>query len=99
MDAIAARGGLHKSTWEPVKPRSAAKHPSIPPKPAPIPLPPIPPPPAVKTYSVLPGDSLSKIAQKFYGNPSLWSKIYQANKALIGPNPNLINPGQKLTIP
>jgi hypothetical protein len=84
--------------WEPVKPRSAAKHPSIPPKPAPMP-PPAPAPPTVKTYSVLPGDSLSKIAQKFYGNPSLWSKIYQANKALIGPNPNLIIPGQKLTIP
>jgi nucleoid-associated protein YgaU len=73
------------------------KHPSIPPKPAPIP-PSIPAPAAVKTYSV-PGDSLSKIAQKFYGNPSLWSKIYQANKALIGPNPNLILPGQTLTIP
>jgi hypothetical protein len=84
--------------WEPVKPRSAAKHPSIPPKPAPIP-PPIPAAPAAKTYNVLPGDSLSKIAQKFYGNPSLWSKIYQANKGLIGPNPNLIYPGQKLTIP
>jgi LysM domain len=83
--------------WEPVKPRSGAKHPSIPPKPAPIP-PSIPAPAAVKTYSV-PGDSLSKIAQKFYGNPSLWSKIYQANKALIGPNPNLILPGQTLTIP
>jgi hypothetical protein len=42
----------------------------------------------------VPGDSLSKIARKFYGNSSLWPKIYQANKALIGPNRNFINPGQ-----
>ena len=33
------------------------------------------------------------------GNASFWPKIYQANKALIGPNPNLIKPGQTLTIP
>jgi hypothetical protein len=85
--------------WEPVKPRNAAKHPSIPSKPAPIPSPATPTAPTLKTYTVVPGDSLSKIAQKFYGNSSLWSKIYQANKALIGPNPNFINPGQKLTIP
>jgi nucleoid-associated protein YgaU len=53
----------------------------------------------VKTYTVLPGDTLSKIAQKSYGNASLWQKIYQANKVVIGPNPNMIKPGQKLTIP
>lgn len=82
--------------WEPVKPRSSATSPTIPPKPAPLPIPPA---PGVKTYAVLPGDTLAKIAQKFYGNASLWSKIYQANKALIGPNPNMIKKGQMLTIP
>ena len=85
--------------WEPVKPRSSAISPTIPPKPALLPTRPIPPSPGVKAYAVLPGDSLAKIAQKFYGNASLWQKIYQANKLLIGPNPNMIKPGQKLTIP
>ena len=53
----------------------------------------------VKTYTVRIGDNLSKIAQKFYGITSPWRKIYQANTALIGSNPNMIKPGQKLTVP
>ena len=85
--------------WEPVKPRSAATHPTIPSKPAPPPPLPSPPSPGAKIYTVLPGDTLSNIAQKSYGNPGLWQKIYQANKAVIGPNPNIIKPGQKLVIP
>ncbi len=85
--------------WEPVKPRSSATHPPILLKPALPPMPPIPPSPVVNTYTVLPGDTLSKIAQKFYGNASLWQKIYQANRTMIGSNPNIIKLGQKLTIP
>jgi hypothetical protein len=85
--------------WEPVKPRIHAVKPKIPPKPAPPP-PLIPPSPgASPIYTVLPGDSLAKIAKDFYGNASLWPKIYQANKVIIGANPNMIKPGQKLTIP
>ena len=61
---------------------------------------PTPPPPGLETtYVVVKGDYLSKIAQKFYGNGSLWPRIYQANKAVIGGNPNLIHPGQELVIP
>jgi nucleoid-associated protein YgaU len=48
---------------------------------------------------VVRGDYLSKIAQRFYGNGNLWPKIYAANKAVIGPDPNLIFPGQSLVIP
>ncbi|HEY6402135.1 MAG TPA: LysM peptidoglycan-binding domain-containing protein [Blastocatellia bacterium] len=48
---------------------------------------------------VKPGDYLSKIAGAYYGNPQLWPRIYNANKAVIGPNPDLIHPGQVLTIP
>ena len=51
------------------------------------------------TYTVRPGDSLSKIAGVYYGNIHLWPKIYQANKAVVGSNPNLIRPGQNLVIP
>ena len=52
-------------------------------------------------YTVQPGDSLSGIAEKFYGDGSKenWERIYQANKATIGPDPNVIMPGQQLTIP
>ena len=51
-----------------------------------------------RIYEVKPGDSLSKIAEKFYGNTSEWSKIYEANKDQIQ-DPNLIHPGQKFHIP
>lgn len=51
------------------------------------------------TYTVKPGDCLWNIAKKFYGDGSLYTKIYNANKSVIGANPNLIYPGQVLTIP
>lgn len=52
-----------------------------------------------KTYTVKKGDSLSAISRKMYGDASKWKKIYEANKGVIGKNPNLIYPGQKYTIP
>lgn len=48
------------------------------------------------TYTVKSGDSLSKIAAK-YG--ITWQQLYEANKAVIGDNPNLIYAGQTYTIP
>jgi LysM domain len=52
-------------------------------------------------YEVRAGDSLSAIARHFYGSGSelFWRRIYDANRDVIGPNPNLIQPGQNLTIP
>ena len=50
-------------------------------------------------YTVKSGDSLSAIAQKFYGNAGEWDVIYQANKRIIGDNPNMIQVGQTLKIP
>ena len=47
-------------------------------------------------YTVVKGDSLSKIAKKHYGNGNLWKKIYSANRGVIGENPDLIKPGQVL---
>lgn len=52
-----------------------------------------------KTYTVVKGDCLWNIAKKFYGSGSQYTKIYNANKSVIGGNPNLIYPGQVLTIP
>ena len=50
-------------------------------------------------YVVKSGDSLSKIAKDVYDNGGLYNTIYEANKATIGDNPNLIKPGQRLLIP
>ena len=55
-------------------------------------------PAANKTYTVKKGDCLWNIAKKFYGNGAKYTKIYNANKSKIK-NPNLIYPGQVLTIP
>lgn len=52
-----------------------------------------------QTYTVVKGDCLWNIAKKFYGNGSKYTVIYNANKNVIGGNPNLIYPGQVLTIP
>ena len=53
---------------------------------------------ATRTYTVVRGDSLSKIAKKAYGDANKWHAIYEANKATIK-NPDLIYPGQVLTLP
>jgi nucleoid-associated protein YgaU len=52
-------------------------------------------------YTVVSGDSLSTISQKFYGNMNADSvaKIYYSNLETIGPDPNVIFPNQKLYIP
>lgn len=52
-----------------------------------------------KTYTVKRGDCLWNIAKKLYGKGSDYTKIYNANKGVIGSNPNLIYPGQVFTIP
>ncbi|MFB6708551.1 peptidoglycan DD-metalloendopeptidase family protein [Streptomyces sp. NPDC056333] len=50
-----------------------------------------------RTYSVVAGDYLSKIAadNKVEGG---WEKLYQDNREVIGGNPSLILPGMKLTL-
>ena len=50
-------------------------------------------------YTVQTGDSLWAIAERAYGNGADWPTIYEANKAEIGNNPNLIYPGQVFHIP
>jgi hypothetical protein len=50
-------------------------------------------------YTVQSGDNLSEIAQRAYGDAEDWDTIYNANKSVIGNNPNLIKPGQILSIP
>lgn len=56
-------------------------------------------PATAQSYTVVKGDCLWNIAKRFYGNGSKYTVIYNANRGVIGGNPNLIYPGQVLTIP
>jgi nucleoid-associated protein YgaU len=49
-------------------------------------------------HTVAPGETLSAIAQSWYGDGSLWARVFEANRDQIA-NPNLIFPGQMLRIP
>ncbi|MDQ7064571.1 MAG: LysM peptidoglycan-binding domain-containing protein [candidate division KSB1 bacterium] len=52
-------------------------------------------------YLVEKGDFLYKIAGKtdVLGDPTLWTKLYEANKDIVGSDPSLIYPFQVLRIP
>ena len=67
-----------------------------------VPLPETPfapaPSPEVVAYTVAKGDSLWNISQRFYNRGDRWIKIYEANRAIIGPNPDVLKIGQVLMI-
>lgn len=52
-----------------------------------------------RIHVVKQGDWLSKIAITYYGDMNKWDVIYKRNIDQIGPNPDLIQPGQRLVIP
>ena len=56
---------------------------------------------SIAEHTVEEGDTLSGIALKYYGSAAkeLWMVIYNANKTVIGDDPNQIKPGQILKIP
>lgn len=54
--------------------------------------------PEANFYTVVKGDTLSKIAQNAYGKASLYPKIFEANRPMLE-NPDKIYPGQVLRIP
>jgi uncharacterized protein YidB (DUF937 family) len=54
--------------------------------------------PQAQTYTVVSGDTLSKIAKHYYGNANDWPKIFDANRDKLS-NPDRINVGQVLRIP
>ena len=49
-------------------------------------------------YTVVAGDTLSKISKQYYGDANRYAKIFEANKPMLS-NPDRIYPGQKLRIP
>jgi nucleoid-associated protein YgaU len=54
--------------------------------------------PAQTTYTVKPGDSLSKIAKELLGNANAYHDIFNANRDQLS-DPDKIQPGQVLKIP
>jgi nucleoid-associated protein YgaU len=75
---------------------AAAEEPLPAAEPEPAPAPPPPPPPAARTYTVVSGDTLWAIAERFYGDGSKYQVIADASGIS---NPDLIHPGDELTIP
>lgn len=49
-------------------------------------------------YTVVRGDTLSKIAKEYYGNANAYMQIFEANKPMLS-HPDKIYPGQVLRIP
>ena len=54
--------------------------------------------PEARYYTVVKGDTLSKIAKEQYGNANQYPKIFEANKPMLK-DPDKIYPGQVLRIP
>ncbi|WP_407835670.1 transglycosylase SLT domain-containing protein [Streptomyces sp. DSM 116496] len=52
---------------------------------------------APTTYSVVSGDTLSKIAAE-HSIGGGWQQLYEANKSIVGANPSAIRPGLKLNL-
>ncbi|MFF5129862.1 transglycosylase family protein [Streptomyces syringium] len=53
--------------------------------------------PGAGDYTVRPGDNLSAIAEQ-HAVEGGWSSLYQDNKKVVGADPDLIQPGQKLEV-
>ncbi len=53
---------------------------------------------APQFYTVVKGDTLSKVAKQYYGNANAYMKIFEANKPMLT-HPDKIYPGQMLRIP
>ena len=54
--------------------------------------------PEARYYTVVSGDTLSKISKQHYGNANEYMKIFEANKPMLN-HPDKIYPGQTLRIP
>jgi hypothetical protein len=50
-------------------------------------------------YTVAAGDTLRSIAERVYGDPTQWPRIYDANRQTVGPDPDALNAGTRLRIP
>ncbi|MCC5828202.1 MAG: LysM peptidoglycan-binding domain-containing protein [Phycisphaeraceae bacterium] len=55
--------------------------------------------PGERTHTVAEGDNLWKIAEQYYGEGGNYQRIFEANRVLLGDNPNNLRVGQVLVIP
>jgi nucleoid-associated protein YgaU len=70
----------------------AATRPPAPPAAAPAPE------PAVQEHVIAEGDTLSKISTKYYGTPTGWKRIFEANRNLLS-DPGRLPTGASIKIP
>jgi len=78
---------------QPTRPGTAqALAPEAVPSPTPTPT------PAARTYVIAEGDTLSRIARRFYGSAGQWNKILSANRDVIK-NENKLPVGETIKIP
>lgn len=77
---------------------AAAPPPADGPPPILPPPPPVPPATQIATYTVRPGDTLSSIAARLYGDRAAWTRLYEANRNVIA-DPTRLRPGVTLTVP
>jgi LysM repeat protein len=102
--AEVANEQLKNKIWDAIKqvdPSYSDLHADIivnPALPAPAAAASVPPSPANRTYKVQSGDTLSKIAQHFYGKASEYNKIFEANRDQLA-DPDHIRAGMDLVIP
>ena len=54
--------------------------------------------PEAQYYTVVKGDTLSKVAKEFYGNANKYPVIFEANRPMLS-HPDKIYPGQVLRVP
>lgn len=55
--------------------------------------------PLVGVHRIRPQDTLSDLAIRYYGDENLWSRIYNANRDVIGRNPHVLTIGINIVIP
>lgn len=90
--------------------RPPVRTPTTPTKPPPPPVKSPAPSPSVPStsYVIVSGDTLSGIAQRFYGDASIWRELYYANGSVLNAanaargkpaDPDLIFPGTRITLP
>ncbi|MGI9013005.1 MAG: LysM peptidoglycan-binding domain-containing protein [Phycisphaerales bacterium] len=74
--------------------RSAVPSSDVQPEPRPRAIP-----AGARMHTVATGEVLSAIASKYYGSSAKWAVIYEANREVIGPNPDRLKVGMQLVIP
>jgi hypothetical protein len=52
-----------------------------------------------ESYAVAPGDTLSRVAQRAYGDPMLWNLLVDANRDALGGDPEHLAIGMSIAIP